>query len=238
MNAINGSYEDQPLFPLSLRRPSLSLSSPYKLEPDLSLQAIPSSLLFPLTPHRRTTVRRSRRHRAGARPRSTLSTTLTPPLCSRPAQLTAVKLVDGQFASIRPSPELPPLPSSPSLFPSSFSRTPPCQNSLPSTAQLAQATGRSLPCRAARPAWSSSIARARPENTSRHIPAVEPLLASCLLAIVKLVAGDVPAPVVPSLRLDAHSSFAVVRSSLRMNEITRWKITQNINFIFVQYVLN
>jgi hypothetical protein len=64
-------------------RPSLSLSSLYKLEPDLSLQAIPSSLLFPLTPRRRTTVRRSRRHRAGARSRSTLSTTLTPPLCSR-----------------------------------------------------------------------------------------------------------------------------------------------------------
>jgi hypothetical protein len=52
------------------------------------------------------------------------------------------------------------------------------------------------------------------------------------------LAGDVPAPIVPSLRLDARSSFAVVRSSLRMNEITRWKTTQNMNFIFVQYVLN
>jgi hypothetical protein len=29
------------------------------MEPDLSLQAIPSSLLLPLTPRRRTTVRRS-----------------------------------------------------------------------------------------------------------------------------------------------------------------------------------
>jgi hypothetical protein len=40
-------------------RPSLSLSSLYKLESDLSLQAITSSLLLPLTPRRRTSVRRS-----------------------------------------------------------------------------------------------------------------------------------------------------------------------------------
>jgi hypothetical protein len=59
-------------------RPSLSLSSLYKLEPDLSLQAIPSSLLLPLTLRRRTTVRRSSiagvdATARGTRPRSTLS---------------------------------------------------------------------------------------------------------------------------------------------------------------------
>jgi hypothetical protein len=47
--------------------------------------------------------RRSRRHRTGARPRSTPSTTPTPPLCSHEPTVKP-QLVAGQFASIRRSP--------------------------------------------------------------------------------------------------------------------------------------
>jgi hypothetical protein len=51
MNAITPGTISSPW------HPSLPLSSLYKLEPDLSLQAIASSLLLPLTPRRRTSVR-------------------------------------------------------------------------------------------------------------------------------------------------------------------------------------
>jgi hypothetical protein len=72
--------EDTPLIVLiptvPLQRPSLSLSSLYKLEPDLS-PSIPSSLLLPLTSRRRTTVYRSSIAGVDAIAPS------TPPLCSR-----------------------------------------------------------------------------------------------------------------------------------------------------------
>jgi hypothetical protein len=102
--------EDTPLMVLiptvPPQRPSLSLSSLYKLEPDLS-PSIPSSLLLPLTPRRRTTVYRSsiagvdataprtcpHRRSAHAHPLSNL--------CSCRAQLAVVKLIVGSPASVR-----------------------------------------------------------------------------------------------------------------------------------------
>jgi hypothetical protein len=99
---------------------------------------------------------------------------------------------------------------------------------MPSTAQLAQATRRSLPCHAARPAWSSSVARARPRSTPSttpmpplcsRAPAVEPCSRRAQLAVVKLVAG--PSASVrrsPSLepRRSSYSPFASLgRSSVR-----------------------
>jgi hypothetical protein len=92
----------------SLKPWPAALSSPlvlaYKMEPDLSLPAIPSSLLLPLTPRRRTTVCRSSITRIDATASGTPARARSNTTARRRALTEFIHAVHRPFTSHRASP--------------------------------------------------------------------------------------------------------------------------------------